>query len=75
MKSPFWTILALLYLALAITSFIISKKHSDETKLKHSEIKIEGKPFMKATYDYLNANTWINVVGFILASLAAIISS
>lgn len=71
----FWILLALLYLSLAISSFIISKKHSEATKLKHSEILIEGKPYMKATYDYLNANTWINAIGFFLAALAAIVAS
>lgn len=74
MNTLFWVILAIFYLALTIASFVASKKHSVETKLKHSVIEIEGKPFMKATYDYLNANTWINAIGFFLAFIAAILS-
>jgi hypothetical protein len=68
-------VLSLLYLFLAIVSFIASKKHSKDTKLKHSVIEIEGKPFMKATYDYLNANTWINIFGFVFAAIAAFLSN
>lgn len=74
-KVNFWIIIALLYLALAISSFIVSKRHSEATRLKHSEILIEGKPYMKATYDYLNVSTWINAIGFFLAALAAIVAS
>ena len=74
MKGIFWIIIACMYLVLAIASLITSREHAKDSALKHSSIFMEGKPFMKATFDYLNKNTWINFIGFLLAAIAALLT-
>lgn len=72
----YWISIGIFYLALAGLSFYFSHRFSRNfgDQYKNLSFKVGGQPFLKHIIDYLNISTWVNVGGFLLAAIAALIS-
>lgn len=71
----YWSAIAFLYFVLALASLFISIRHSQYLNKVGKHIKFKGVPFLRPTLDYLDLVTVINIAGFILAAIAAVVSS
>lgn len=74
MKVNFWIVIAVLYFVLAMASLLASKRHSQYLNKVGQHISFKGNPFLRPTLDYLDLVTWINIIAFVLAAIAAVIS-
>jgi len=87
---PFWFVLALLYLLLAIASLLAAKAYGDRAQYapsmwmdQHGTLHVGGKPeggnvavfsLWEDLAKYFTRVTWISFIGFVLASAAAVVS-